>query len=112
MNFTPTSAQAQKKIESRLNRLAALPDPHNWCVEINTDFPIGRYDFGPFDSRQAAEASRSDYVDTLCREEARGIVALVRHCQIDAIATPLLGADVVRPHPTTDERGSPPKKWF
>jgi hypothetical protein len=111
MNVTPISAQPQKKIESRPKRLAALPDPHNWCVEINTDFPIGRYNFGPFDSRQAAEASRSGHVDALCRQAARGIVGRVRHYQPDGANLPVGGEMPLSTQPDC-EHGACPQKWF
>ncbi len=52
-----------------------------WWVEINTAVPLCTYFFGPFDSRQEAQDSRLGYVDDLCQEQARGIVAQVKQCQ-------------------------------
>lgn len=52
-----------------------------WWVEINTVVPLCTYFFGPFDSRQEAQDSRLGYVNDLCQEQARGIVAQVKQCQ-------------------------------
>lgn len=53
----------------------------SWWVEISTSVPLCTYYFGPFDSQAEARNSRSGYVDDLCQEDARDIVALVKHCQ-------------------------------
>lgn len=52
----------------------------SWWVEINTDIPLCTYYFGPFDSQAEARESRTGYVDDLCQEGARNIVALIKHC--------------------------------
>lgn len=53
----------------------------SWWVEINTAVPLCTYYFGPFDSQAEARDSRTGYVDDLCLEGARDIVALIKHCQ-------------------------------
>jgi len=53
----------------------------SWWVEINTSVPRCAYYFGPFDSQAEAKDARRGYVDDLCQEGARGIVALTKHCQ-------------------------------
>ena len=111
MSFTPISAPAQKKPKSSLKAPVVLASPRNWCVEIDTEFPIGRYNFGPFDSRQAAEASRSGHVDALCRQAARGIVGRVCHYQPDG-ANLLIGVALPLPTQPDCEHGACPQKWF
>lgn len=57
----------------------------SWWVEINTAVPLCTYYFGPFDSQKEARDSRTGYVNDLYREEARGIIALVKQCQPDSL---------------------------
>jgi hypothetical protein len=52
-----------------------------WWVEINTSVPLCTYYFGPFNSKAEARDSRTGYVNDLCREGARDIVALIKHHQ-------------------------------
>ncbi len=54
-----------------------------WWVEINTSVPLCTYYFGPFDSQDEARDSRTGYVEDLCQEDARGIIAVVKQCQPD-----------------------------
>jgi hypothetical protein len=54
-----------------------------WWVEVNTSVPLCTYYFGPFDSQNEARDSRTGYVEDLCHEEARGIIAVVKQCQPD-----------------------------
>lgn len=56
-----------------------------WWVEINTSTPLCTYYFGPFDSQEEARDSRTGYVDDLCQEGARDIIALVKQCQPDKL---------------------------
>lgn len=56
-----------------------------WWVEINTSVPLCTYYFGPFDSQEEAQDSRTGYVEDLRREDARDIVAVVKQCQPDAL---------------------------
>jgi Domain of unknown function (DUF1816) len=82
--------------------------PRAWCVEINTAFPSGHYYFGPFNSRKEAADSRSGYVEKLCREAARGIVALVKQAPPD-------DAKWLAANPrsaTITDCGTAPQKWF
>jgi Domain of unknown function (DUF1816) len=110
MKGIPTSVQP-----SLLRRSRPIPyvasSTHTWCVEINTAFPIGRYNFGPFSSRKEAEESRSSYVEVLCRKAARGIVALVKQYQPDE-AMPLLGFGMPQLNVPINDRGAGPQKWF
>jgi Domain of unknown function (DUF1816) len=56
-----------------------------WWVEINTSVPLCTYYFGPFDSQNEARESRTGYVEDLCQEDARGIIAVVKQCQPDCL---------------------------
>jgi Domain of unknown function (DUF1816) len=56
-----------------------------WWVEINTSVPLCTYYFGPFESQNEARDSRAGYVEDLCQEEARGIIAVVKQCQPDCL---------------------------
>jgi hypothetical protein len=110
MDRISTSVQAKPKAKLRSSLpLAAIP--RTWCVEINTAFPSGRYYFGPFNSRKEAEASRSGYVDRLCRAAVRGIVALIKPDQPDdtksAAFRHQLPLDTAVAH-----YGNGPQKWF
>ncbi len=54
-------------------------------VEINTSVPLCTYYFGSFDGQNEARDSRTGYVEDLCQEEARGIIAVVKQCQPDCL---------------------------
>jgi hypothetical protein len=56
-----------------------------WWIEINTSVPLCTYYFGPFDSKAEARDSRTGYIDDLCREGARDIVTLIKHCQPNSL---------------------------
>lgn len=75
LSFVKPTRKQQSPIASRTRR-AQL----SWWVEINTSVPLCTYYFGPFDSQAEARDSRTGYVDDLCKEGARGIVALIKHC--------------------------------
>jgi Domain of unknown function (DUF1816) len=49
-----------------------------WYVEVNISVPPCTCYFGPFDSWKEARNFRSSYVEDLCREGARDVVALVK----------------------------------
>jgi Domain of unknown function (DUF1816) len=108
MDRISPSVQAKSKGRSRQPSPIAAAIPRAWCVEINTAFPDGRYYFGPFNSRKEAEDSRSGYVEKLCREAARGIVALVKQAQPD---DPKLSVATHR-SATVAACGTAPQKWF
>lgn len=50
-----------------------------WWVKIQTQAPTCLYYFGPFDSAQEAEASRSGYVEDLLGEGAQAIETVVEN---------------------------------
>lgn len=68
-----------------MNLLQSNQSEFAWWVEINTTVPRCTYYFGPFDSEQEAQLSRSGYVEDLYQEEARDIIALVKQCQPDVL---------------------------
>jgi Domain of unknown function (DUF1816) len=110
MDRIPTSVQAKPKAKLR-NSLPLAAIPRTWCVEINTAFPNGRYYFGPFNSRKEAEASRSSYVDRLCRAAARGIVALIKPDQPDDPMSASLRHQLPL-DAAVAQYGTGPQKWF
>lgn len=73
-----------RKQQPLIASLGCQSEP-SWWVEINTSVPRCTYYFGPFDTQKAARDSRTGYVDDLCQEGARDIVALVKHCQPDRL---------------------------
>jgi hypothetical protein len=81
MESCPAPLSFQSKVESIMDSLAVRQAEICWWVEINTSIPLCTYYFGPFDSQSEAQDSRSGYVEDLCLEGARDIIALVKQCQ-------------------------------
>jgi Domain of unknown function (DUF1816) len=52
-----------------------------WWIEITTYSPQCLYYFGPFDSREEAEASYLGYVEDLESEQAEGIDINIKYCK-------------------------------
>ena len=52
-----------------------------WWVEITTLTPRCTYYFGPFMTKEAAEAATGGYVEDLEREAAQGITIVCKRCK-------------------------------
>ncbi|MBF2080518.1 MAG: DUF1816 domain-containing protein [Synechococcales cyanobacterium T60_A2020_003] len=54
-----------------------------WWIEVTTDSPRCSYFFGPFASKQEAEAAQSGFVEDLKGEGATNIRVQIRQCKPD-----------------------------
>lgn len=52
-----------------------------WWAEITTQTPRCTYYFGPFMTKQAAEAATGGYIEDLEREAAEGITIVYKRCK-------------------------------
>lgn len=58
-----------------------------WWVKIKTALPNCTYYFGPFSSKQEADAAQVGYVEDLKQEGAYGITIHIKQCQPRELTT-------------------------
>ncbi|MCS7031317.1 MAG: DUF1816 domain-containing protein [Gloeomargarita sp. SKYG116] len=56
-----------------------------WWVEMRTERPPCLYYFGPFATREEAEAAQPGYLEDLLTEKAEGITWVIRQCRPSAL---------------------------